>query len=77
MYFHWLGFEGLSGDEFLTYELAARLAESGVIETPKGKAKDKTLLKGNRKGKNSDSGEDNDWVIHSRSFVFQFMPVYF
>lgn len=26
-----LGFDGLSGDEFLTYELAARLAESGVI----------------------------------------------
>jgi hypothetical protein len=26
-----LGFEGLSGDEFLTYELAARLAESGVV----------------------------------------------
>lgn len=26
-----LGFDGLSGDEFLTYELAARLAQSGVI----------------------------------------------
>jgi thioredoxin-like negative regulator of GroEL len=54
-----LGFEGLSGDEFLTYELAARLAESGVIETPKGKAKDKTLLKGQRKEHRSDSEEEN------------------
>lgn len=50
-----LGFQGLSGDEFLTYELAAKLAESGVIETPKGKAKDKTILKGDRKGHNSES----------------------
>ena len=50
-----LGFEGLSGDEFLTYELAARLAESGVVEAPKGKAKDKTLLKGDRRARNSDS----------------------
>lgn len=54
-----LGFQGLSGDEFLTYELAAKLAESGVIETPKGKAKDKTILKGDRRGNNSDSENDN------------------
>lgn len=26
-----LGFDGLSGDEFLTWELAARLAQTGVI----------------------------------------------
>ena len=26
-----LGFDGLSGDEFLTYELAARLNQAGVI----------------------------------------------
>lgn len=43
-----LGFQDLSGDEFLTYELAAKLAECGVIEAPKGKVKDKTILKGNR-----------------------------
>jgi thioredoxin-like negative regulator of GroEL len=48
-----LGFQGLSGDEFLTYELAAKLAESGVIEPPKGKAKDKTILKGDRRGNDS------------------------
>jgi hypothetical protein len=41
-----LGFDGLSGDEFLTWELAARLAQTGVIENPKDKVKDKTLLKG-------------------------------
>lgn len=43
-----LGFSGLSGDEFLTYELAARMAEAGVISNPKEKIQDKTLLKGNR-----------------------------
>ena len=43
-----LGFSGLSGDEFLTYELAAKLSESGVIECPKTKIKDKTILKGDR-----------------------------
>jgi thioredoxin-like negative regulator of GroEL len=43
-----LGFEGLSGDEFLTWELAAKLSQSGVIENPKEKIKDKTLLKGQR-----------------------------
>ena len=41
-----LGFDGLSGDEFLTYELAGRIAQTGVIEAPKGKIKDKTILKG-------------------------------
>lgn len=44
-----LGFDGLSGDEFLTWELAARLAQTGVIENPKSKIKDKTIFKGNRK----------------------------
>ena len=44
-----LGFAGLSGDEFLTYELAALLAQSGVIESPKTKIKDKTIFKGERK----------------------------
>ena len=44
-----LGFDGLSGDEFLTWELAARLSQSGVIENPKEKIKDKTLMKGQRK----------------------------
>lgn len=43
-----LGFDGLSGDEFLTYELAARLAQTGVIESPKSKIKDKTLMKGQK-----------------------------
>ena len=43
-----LGFEGLSGDEFLTWELAAKLSQSGVIENPREKIKDKTLLKGQR-----------------------------
>lgn len=45
-----LGFQGLSGDEFLTFELAAKLAEAGVIESPKDKIKDKTILKGQRRG---------------------------
>lgn len=56
-----LGFQGLSGDEFLTYELAAALSASGVIDSPKSKIKDKTLLKGQRKvGEESESeGEDN------------------
>ena len=44
-----LGFESLSGDEFLTWELAARLSQSGVIESHKDKIKDKTVLKGQRK----------------------------
>ena len=44
-----LGFTGLSGDEFLTYELASLLAESGVIECPKTKIKDKTIMKSKRK----------------------------
>lgn len=44
-----LGFSGLSGDEFLTYELAALLAQSGAIDSPKSKIKDKTLMKGDRK----------------------------
>lgn len=39
----------MSGDEFLTYELAARMAQAGVISNPKEKIKDKTVLKGNRK----------------------------
>jgi len=43
-----LGFEGLSGDEFLTWELAARLAQCGVVESHKNKIKDKTVLKGER-----------------------------
>ena len=30
-----LGFDGLSGDEFLTYELAARMNQAGVIDNPK------------------------------------------
>lgn len=48
-----LGFQGLSGDDFLTYELAARLNQGGVIDDPKAKIKDKTMMKGNRKrGKN-------------------------
>jgi hypothetical protein len=51
-----LGFDGLSGDEFLTYELAARMAQAGVISNPKEKIKDKTILKGNRKR----GGEDSD-----------------
>ena len=45
-----LGFEGLSGDEFLTYELAGRISQCGVIEPPKGKIKDKTILKGQKVG---------------------------
>ena len=44
-----LGFDGLSGDEFLTWELAARLSQSGVNENPKEKIKDKTVMKGQRK----------------------------
>ena len=58
-----LGFEGLSGDEFLTWELAAKLSQSGVIESPKDKIKDKTILKGQRpRGgkKESDSEGDDD-----------------
>lgn len=56
-----LGFDGLSGDEFLTWELAARLSQSGVVESHKEKIKDKTVLKGQRKrGKEDDSGSDND-----------------
>lgn len=51
-----LGFDGLSGDEFLTYELAARLAESGVIENPKDKIKDKTIMKSKKRG--DESGSD-------------------
>ena len=43
-----LGFEGLSGDEFLTWELAARLSQSGVIESHKDKVKDQTIMKGQR-----------------------------
>ena len=43
-----LGFEGLSGDEFLTWELAARLSQSGVIEGHKDKIKDQTIMKGQR-----------------------------
>jgi hypothetical protein len=51
-----MGFDGLSGDEFLTYELAARLNAAGVIENPNEKIKDKTVLKGNRRrGGDSDS----------------------
>lgn len=54
-----LGFEGLSGDQFLTWELAARLSQSGVIENPKDKIKDKTLMKNQRiRGNESDSDED-------------------
>ena len=41
-----LGFDGLSSDEFLTYELAARMNQAGVIQNPKDKIKDKTILKG-------------------------------
>ena len=48
-----LGFDGLSGDQFLTYELAARLAQTGVIECPKSKIKDATIMKGNRTRKNN------------------------
>jgi hypothetical protein len=44
-----LGFDGLSGDEFLTYELAARIAQSGLIEIPKNAIKDKTVLKSKKK----------------------------
>ena len=58
-----LGFDGLSGDEFLTYELAGRIAQTGVIEAPKGKIKDKTILKGERKkkyNKMSESEEEDD-----------------
>ena len=49
-----LGFDGLSGDEFLTYELAARIAQTGLIENPKSKIKDKTVFKG---GKNYGSDD--------------------
>ena len=55
-----LGFEGLSGDEFLTWELAARLSQSGVIESHKDKIKDKTIMKGSRKRGNDDSGSEDD-----------------
>lgn len=58
-----LGFDGLSGDEFLTFELAARIAQTGVIEAPKNKIKDKTILKGERKkkyNKMSESEGDDD-----------------
>lgn len=55
-----LGFDGLSGDEFLTYELAGRLATSGVIENPKDKIKDKTVFKSKkRRGEESDSDQDD------------------
>lgn len=53
-----LGFEGLSGDEFLTYELAARIAQSGVIECPKTKIKDKTIFKGEKKRNNQNESEE-------------------
>lgn len=52
-----LGFDGLSGDEFLTYELAGRLAQSGVIDNPKEKIKDKTIFKSKKRG--DESGSDN------------------
>lgn len=57
-----LGFDGLSGDEFLTYELAARLNQAGVISNPKEKIKDKTLLKGMQKrgGEDSDNSEEEN-----------------
>lgn len=56
-----LGFDGLSGDEFLTWELAARLSQSGVIDNPKDKIKDKTLFKGQRKrGKEEDESDSDD-----------------
>ena len=55
-----LGFEGLSGDEFLTWELAARLSQSGVIESHKDKIKDKTIMKGSTKRGNNDSGSEDD-----------------
>lgn len=55
-----LGFSGLSGDEFLTYELAAVLAGTGVIESPKSKIKDKTLLKGQRKVNNESDSNDEE-----------------
>ena len=55
-----LGFEGLSGDEFLTWELAARLSQSGVIESHKDKIKDQTIMKGQRKrGKKESDSEDD------------------
>ena len=54
-----LGFEGLSGDEFLTWELAARLSQSGVIEDAKQKIKDKTVLKGQRKRGKNESGSES------------------
>jgi hypothetical protein len=41
-----IGFEGLSGDEFLTCELAARLTQSGVIEYQQNKSNDKVIMKG-------------------------------
>ena len=53
-----LGFDGLSGDQFLTYELAARIAQSGLIEIPKNAIKDKTVLK-SKKNHESESGSDN------------------
>lgn len=56
-----LGFDGLSGDEFLTIELARRMAQAGVIPDPKEKIKDKTVLKGTRKRGGDDSeGEDDE-----------------
>lgn len=56
-----LGFDGLSGDEFLTIELARRMAQAGVIPDPKEKIKDKTVLKGNRKrGAEDSEGSDDE-----------------
>lgn len=55
-----LGFDGLSGDEFLTIELARRMAQAGVIPDPKLKIKDKTVMKGDRKRGGDDSGSDDE-----------------
>jgi thioredoxin-like negative regulator of GroEL len=55
-----LGFDGLSGDEFLTFELAARMNQAGVISNPKEKIKDKTVLKGNRRRGGEDSEESDE-----------------
>ena len=55
-----LGFQGLSGDQFLTYELAAKLSESGVIECPKNKIKDKTILKGQAKYEDNNYSDGDD-----------------
>ncbi len=43
-----LGFDGLSGDEFVTFQLALRLAQAGIVTDPKEKIKDKTIIKGGR-----------------------------